>query len=82
MHIYTYIECRYVECRYNAVPIYHDITHDTAMTGAERRSDVQIIIDTQISPSMADYMVPVVRILEKIARVITAPHCVYSCIIC
>ena len=35
-----------VECRYNTGPIYHNITYDNAMTGAECVSDFNLTTDT------------------------------------
>ena len=55
--------------------MYHDITYDTAKTQCQ---EVNQILESQQTPhtsrSRANYGVSVVRILEKIERVITAPH--------
>ena len=52
--------------------IYHEITHDSAVTVAESESDIRITTDT--SYFTCDLWR--VRILWKIDRVITAPHCI------
>ena len=54
--------------------IYHDTTYDTAIIVAESESDIRITTPPHTSPSRASYGVSIVRILEKIDRVITAPH--------
>ena len=57
-------------------PIYHDITHGTAITVAQRESDYIIASGTRLCALTASYGVSTVRNLEKIDRVITAPHCI------
>ena len=49
--------------------IYHDITDCTTIKVAESKPDFRITIDTH------SYGVSIVRIVERIDRVITAPHC-------
>ena len=56
-------------------PIYHDITIDTAMITVEHKSDFELKTPHK-SPSQASYGVSIVRIWEKIDRVIMAPHCI------
>ena len=58
-------------------PTYHDIIHRTAMTAAEYEPALKFTSTLHTSPWRASYGVSVVRILEKIDRVITAPHCIY-----
>ena len=65
-----------VKCRYNAVqfiPILHTVLR-------KQRQKVNQILESQqtshISPSRASYGVSFVKILKKIDRVITAPHCI------
>ena len=45
------------------------------ITVAESESDFRITTDTQYLASWVSYGVSIVRIWEKINRVITAPHC-------
>ena len=70
---------------YNQVPlwrsvIYRYITYDTAITVAESELDIIITTDTHSSPSRASYGASIVRILEKIDHVITAPPCIMTVI--
>ena len=64
-----------VKCRYNAVQ-FITILHTTLRLQWQKVN--QILKSQQTphnSPLRASYGVPIVRILEKIYRVITAPHC-------
>ena len=62
---------RYIAGYRNNAVTFVIITFSTAMTMAERKSNIRPPKDT----SRASYGVPFVRILKKINRVITAPHC-------
>ena len=55
--------------------IYHEITYDTAMTMTIVNQVVESQQTPHISPSMASYEVYILRIWEKIDRVLTASHC-------
>ena len=46
------------------------------MAAAEPKSDIELTKKNHTLPSRVSYGVSVVRIWEKIYRVITAPHCI------
>ena len=75
--ICVYIYIYTVKCRYNAVQFIM-ILH----TGLwKQRQKVNQILESQqtshISPSRASYGVSLVKIVDKIDHVITAPHCIW-----
>ena len=61
---------------------YHDITYDTAITVAEINHILEWQQTPHSSPSRASYAVSIVRILEKIDRVITVSPCIHSTSVC
>ena len=67
-----------VECRYNAVR-YSTILHSTLQ---RLKSNINRNLNPQktphISPWRASYGVSLIRIVNKIGRVITVPHCTWS----
>ena len=71
-----------VEWRYNAVQ-YNMVLHTSLQ---EVRQSINQRLHTQkaphSSPWPASYGVSSVNILEKIERVITAPHCIWDCYTC
>ena len=71
------VECRYnmVECRYNVVE-YIMILHKTLQCQQQNINQTMNSRKTSYtSPSRASYGVSLVRICEKIDRIITALHC-------
>ena len=64
-----------IEWHCSAIHFLHDITYDTMITVAKLNS-LNSQQTTNVSPSQASYGMPVVRILEGIARVVAAPHCI------
>ena len=63
-----------VECRYNAVQ-HNTILHATLQW---LKSNINHNSNPQKTPQRASYGVPVVRVLEKIDRVITALLCIQN----
>ena len=63
----------WVECRYNAVLYKHDIAHIIAGTMVVYGSVAESIKDN-LYPALTRYVMSFVNIVEKIERVITAPH--------
>ena len=58
--------------------MYICIWYNTAMTGTERKSDLNSQKTHYSSPSRASYRVSVVKIFEMIDSVITAFHCIIN----
>ena len=59
---------------YSGAIIHHDIEYNTTQTEVEHKSEFDSQKTPQSSPLRASYGVPIVIILDKIDRVITAPH--------
>ena len=71
------IKCDTIECRYNVVQ-YYTILHSAQQWQKKNmHQNEQSQNWHHTSPSRASYGVSILLILEKIDRVITAPHGIY-----
>ena len=80
LHKMKFGGCRWptVRCHYKTVQFITILHIALLKTVADSVSDFRITTDTSYLASRASYGVSFVKILEKINRVITAPHCIYT----